>query len=141
MKRKLEYYENRLRAMIKERRAISDVEPWLEAQVEGCAMNWQMMVNLHEEIMKGQLISYENGSSGQTKSIVNPLLTMYKELQRTHILHLEALGLNFKTLPKKMTEPTSKGSEKGDPMMQFLMGMREADAESAEESFKIMEEK
>ena len=124
MKRKLEYYENRLRSMIKERRSISDVEPWLEAQVEGCAMNWQMMVNLHEEIMKGQLISYENGSSGQTKSIVNPLLTMYKELQRTHILHLEALGLNFKTLPKKMTEPTSKGSGENDPLMQYINGIK-----------------
>ena len=123
MKRKLEYYENRLRSMIKERRSIVDVEPWLEAQVEGCAMNWQMMVNLHEEIMKGQLISYENGSSGQTKSIVNPLLTMYKELQRTHILHLEALGLNFKTLPKKMTEPTSKGGDKDNPLKEFLESM------------------
>lgn len=120
MKKKLEYYENRLRSMIKERRSISDVEPWLEAQIEGASMNWQMMVNLHEEIMKGQLISYENGSSGQTKSIVNPLLTMYKELQRTHILHLEALGLNFKTLPKKMTEPTSKGGEKGDALLELL---------------------
>ena len=126
MKKKLEYYENRLRSMIKERRSISDVEPWLEAQVEGCAMNWQMMVNLHEEIMKGQLISYENGSSGQTKSIVNPLLTMYKELQRTHILHLEALGLNFKTLPKKMTESATKGGDKGDAMMQFLASINES---------------
>ena len=123
MKRKLEYYENRLRSMIKERRSISDVEPWLEAQVEGCAMNWQMMVNLHEEIMKGQLISYENGSSGQTKSIVNPLLSMYKELQRTHILHLEALGLNFKTLPKKMTESASKGGDENDPLIEYYMGM------------------
>ena len=123
MKRKLEYYENRLRSMIKERRSISDVEPWLEAQIEGASMNWQMMVNLHEEIMKGQLISYENGSSGQTKSIVNPLLTMYKELQRTHILHLEALGLNFKTLPKKMTEPTSKGGDKDNPLKEFLESM------------------
>ena len=123
MKRKLEYYENRLRSMIKERRSIEYVEPWLEAQIEGAAMNWQMMVNLHEEIMKGQLISYENGSSGQTKSIVNPLLTMYKELQRTHILHLEALGLNFKTLPKKMTESATKGGDKDNPLKEFLDSM------------------
>ena len=51
-KRKLEYYEKRLRSMITERRAIKEVEPWLEAQIEGTAMNWQMMVNLHDEISK-----------------------------------------------------------------------------------------
>ncbi|MBR1503665.1 MAG: hypothetical protein IJ618_07275 [Prevotella sp.] len=121
-KRKLEYYESRLREMIMQRREIQDVEPWLDAQVEGAAMNWQMMVNLHEEINKGQLMSYENGSMGQTKAIVNPLLAMYRDLQRNHTMNMEALGLNFRVLPKKMTEPTAKGGDEDDPMMRFLKG-------------------
>lgn len=122
-KRKLEYYEKRLRSMITERRAIKEVEPWLEAQIEGTAMNWQMMVNLHDEISKGQLVSYANGSAGQTKTIIHPLLAMYRDLQRNHTMNLEALGLNFKTLPKKMTESTSKGAEKDDPLIRYLMGV------------------
>ena len=122
-KKDLSHYEKMLRDMICQRRQIDEVEPWLEAQIEGCSMNWQMLVALHEEIMKSQLWSYANGSMGQTKSVVNPLLATYKELQRTHILHLEALGLNFKTLPKKMTEPTSKGGDKDNSLKEFLESM------------------
>lgn len=124
-KKDLSYYEDMLRNMICERRQIDSVEPWLEAQIEGAAMNWQMMVNLHEEIMKGQLVSYANGSMGQTKTLVNPLLATYKELQRTHILHLEALGLNFKTMPSKMTESATKGGDKNDAVIGYLQGIKE----------------
>ena len=102
--RDLSYYEERLRAMITERRQIDDVEPWLEAQIKSAAMNWQIMVKVYEETRKGQFVSYTNGSKGQTKTLANPLLATYKKLQRTHILHLKALGLNFKTLPSKMIE-------------------------------------
>ena len=120
MAKKVEDYEKKLRAMIIERRQVNEVEPWLEAQIEAAAMNWQMMAKVHEEISKGQLLSYANGSSGQTKCIINPLLPMYKEMQRTHIMHLEALGLNFKTMPSKMTESATKGGDKHDPLMEYL---------------------
>ncbi len=125
--KKLSYYENKLRSMIKERRQIDEVEPWLEAQLEAAAMNWQIMSKLHDELANGELMKYENGSMGQTKAVANPLLTMYKELQRTHIMHMEAMGLNFKTLPKKMTEPTSKnGVDADDPMIKFYQGLMDA---------------
>ena len=124
-KKDLSHYEKMLRDMICKRRQIDEVEPWLEAQIEGCAMNWQMMAALHEEIMKGQLWSYANGSMGQTKSVVNPLLATYKELQRTHILHLEALGLNFRTMPSKMTESATKGGGKDDSLMDYLGGIND----------------
>ena len=45
-KKKLSYYENKLREMVKQRRGIDEVEPWLEAQLEAAAMNWQMVANL-----------------------------------------------------------------------------------------------
>jgi len=126
MAKQLNVYEDRLREMIKRRRNIDEVEPWLEAQLEAAAMNWQMVAKLHEELNKSQLLSYENGSSGQTKAVANPLLTMYKEVQRTHIMHMEALGLNFKTLPAKMTESGAKnGIEEGDSLLTYLRGIKE----------------
>ena len=122
-KKKLSYYENRLRAMIKERRKVDELESWIEAQVEAAAMNWQMMANLHDEILKGDFVKYEKGSMGQSKMVVNPLLSTYRDVQRTHILHLEALGLNFKTQPKKMTESGAIGVNEDDPMVQFFKGI------------------
>lgn len=119
-KKKLSYYENRLRAMIKERRKVDELESWIEAQVEAAAMNWQMMTNLHDEILKSDFVQYEKGSMGQSKMVVNPLLSTYRDVQRTHILHLEALGLNFKTQPKKMTESGAIGVNEDDPMVQFI---------------------
>lgn len=119
-KKTLSYYENRLRAMIKERRKVDELESWIEAQVEAAAMNWQMMANLHDEILKGDFVTFGKGSMGQSKMVVNPLLSTYRDVQRTHILHLEALGLNFKTQPKKMTESGAIGVNKDDPMMQLF---------------------
>jgi len=125
-KKKLIYYENKLREMVKQRRGIDEVEPWLEAQLEAAAMNWQMVAKLHDELESKILLTYENGSQGQTKAVANPLLTMYKEMQRTHIMHMEALGLNFKTLPKKMTESGAKhGTESDDPLTELLRGIKD----------------
>ena len=120
MNRRTDYYERKLRKMIIERRQVDDVEPWMEGQIHAAAMNWQMMEKVHETIMDGDLTSLETGSQGQVKTIVNPLLPMYKELQRTMLLHYEALGLNFKTAPKKMTETATKSGqeENDDPMAQ-----------------------
>ena len=126
MAKQLIDYEKRLRAMVMQRRNIDEVEPWLEAQLEAAAMNWQMVAKLHEELCKGQMLSYENGSSGQTKAVANPLLTMYKEMQRTHIMHMEALGLNFKTLPAKMTESGARGgTDANDPLVELLQGIKD----------------
>ena len=43
MAKQLIDYEKRLREMIMQRRNIDVVEPWLEAQLEAAAMNWQMV--------------------------------------------------------------------------------------------------
>lgn len=126
MAKQLIDYEKRLREMVMQRRNIDDVEPWLEAQLEAAAMNWQMVAKLHEELCKGQMLSYENGSTGQTKAVANPLLVAYKEAMRTHVLNMEALGLNFRTLPKKMTESGAKhGVESDDPLTELLRGIKD----------------
>ena len=41
------------------------------------------------------------------------------KLQRTLIQQYEALGLNFRTTPSKVIEPTKKGVDESDPMMTF----------------------
>lgn len=122
-KKSISYYEKKLRQMIKERRKVDNVESWIEAQIEAAAMNWQMMVSLHDEIINGKFVSLEHGSMGQTKTIVNPLLSTYRDVQRTHILHLEALGLNFKTQPKKMTESGAVGSDDDYPLAKYYKGI------------------
>lgn len=122
-KKSISYYEKKLRQMIRERRKVDNVESWIEAQIEAAAMNWQMMVSLHDEIINGKFVSLEHGSMGQTKTIVNPLLSTYRDVQRTHILHLEALGLNFKTQPKKMTESGAVGSDDDDPLGKYFKGI------------------
>ena len=105
MAKQLIDYEKRLREMIMQRRNIDVVEPWLEAQLEAAAMNWQMVAKLHDELCKGQMLSYENGSSGQTKAVANPLLTMYKEMQRT--------------------SGAKNGVEEDDPLIAYLRGYKE----------------
>ena len=122
-KKKLSFYEARLRSMIMQRRKVDSVEPWIEAQVEAAAMNWMMMANLHDEILKGDFLKYEKGSMGQSKMVVNPLLSTYRDAQRTHILNLEALGLNFKTQPKRMVDSGAIGADEDDPMMKFYKGL------------------
>lgn len=114
-------YENMLREMICQRRNVDKVESWLKASIHAAAMNLAMMEKVHEEIMDSDLTTVEKGSTGQIKTVVNPLIPMYKELQRTMLLHYEALGLNFKTAPRKMTETATKsGQEETDPMAAYL---------------------
>ena len=59
------------------------------------------------------------GSMGQTKLDAHPLLGHYDKLQRTLIQQYEALGLNFRTTPSKVTENTKKGVDESDPMVTF----------------------
>lgn len=117
--KKLEYYESKLRQMIMQRRKVDEVEAWLEAAITASAMNWMMLEKLHEELMKGELISFESGSQGQHKKIANPLLVAYKECQRSHILNMEALGLNYKIQPAKMREKVSNAPDEDDPLIKF----------------------
>lgn len=126
MRKDVGYYERKLRKMICQRRNVEEVEPWLDGQIHAAAMNWQMLEKVHEQIMdEDELVMPVTGSMSQTKYVVTPLLPMYKELQRTMLLHYEALGLNFKTAPKKMTENASKGGVSADdPLSTFFESVK-----------------
>ena len=106
--------------MIKHRTG-QECEPWLVPQIRATAMNMVMLDKVQSEIEDDDtdLITLAVGSMGQQKSEINPLLPTYDKLQRTLLLQFEALGLNYKTTPSKVTEETKKGVDESDPMAKY----------------------
>ena len=102
-------YELELRKMI-ESRTGAKMEMWLLPQVRATAMNQVMLDKIQEEILEeDSLIQPVAGSMGQMKNEVSPLLPHYDKAQRTLLMQLEALGLNYSTTPSKVKEDTKRG--------------------------------
>lgn len=102
-------YEAELRRMIKARTG-ADCEPWLMPQIRATAMNMVMLDKVQNELADmTSLITPVPGSMGQIKNEVSPLLPHYDKMQRTMLMQLEALGLNYSTTPSKVKEDTRKG--------------------------------
>lgn len=117
-------YEIELRRMIKHRTG-ADMEPWLLPQVRATAMNMVMLDKVQEELEGTEnLIKTVEGSTGQVKNEVSPLLPYYDKLQRTLLMQFEALGLNYKTTPSKVMENTKKGGDDDDPMANYYKGKK-----------------
>lgn len=95
-------------------------EAWLLPQIRSAAMNMVMLDQLQEELTGSPLVIYGQGSMGQQTVTQNPLLTTYKDLQRTLVLQFEALGLNYKATPSKLTENTKKGGAEHDELIELL---------------------
>ena len=111
-------YKNTLVKMI-EKRTGAEFDVFLTPNVETAAKCWQMLDKMHEELMKDDMTSLEVGSMGQQKTIIHPLIPAYNQLHRTMLEHFEALGLNFRATPSKMTENTKRGVDAEDPMVRF----------------------
>ena len=120
-------YELELRKMI-ESRTGAKMEIWLLPQVRTTAMNMVMLDKIQDEILNGEkkLADYYDGSTGHMKYSPHPLLKNYNDLQRTLLMQLEALGLNYSTTPSKVKEDTKKGIDTQDPLAKMM-----ADAQSA----------
>ena len=102
-------YELELRKMIKSRTG-ADMEAWLLPQVRATASNMVMLDKVQAELERADdLVTLVPGSQGQMKSEVSPLLPHYDKMQRTLLMQLEALGLNYSTTPSKVKEDTKKG--------------------------------
>lgn len=112
-------YDLELRRMIKARTG-KQCEPWLQPQIRSAAANMVMLNKIHEELMGGDLASLAVGSMGQQKLEVNPLLAYYDKLNRTLLLQFEALGLNYNTTPKKVTENTKQGGKEQDKLLSLI---------------------
>ena len=112
-------YELELRKMIKSRTG-ADMEMWLLPQVRATASNMVMIDKVQAELERADdLVTLIPGSQGQMKSEVSPLLPHYDKMQRTLLMQLEALGLNYSTTPSKVKEDTKKGVDETDPMANF----------------------
>ena len=102
-------YEAELRRMIKARTDAA-CEAWLTPQIRATAMNMVMLDKIQDELTDmDSLITPVPGSMGQLKNEVSPLLPHYDKTQRTLLMQLEALGLNYSTTPSKVKEDTKKG--------------------------------
>lgn len=118
-KRTARSYESELREMIKSRTG-ADMEMWLLPQVRATAANMVVLDKIQDEILSTKsLVSSVNGSSGQTKYEVSPLLPHYDKCQRTLLMQLEAIGLNYSTTPSKVKENVKTGGDNDDPMVNY----------------------
>lgn len=115
-------YELELRKMIKSRTG-ADMEMWLLPQVRATASNMVMLDKVQAELERANdLVTLMPGSQGQMKTEVSPLLPHYDKMQRTLLMQLEALGLNYSTTPSKVKEDTKKGVDETDPMAEYYKG-------------------
>lgn len=112
-------YISELKKMIKSRTGV-DCESWLIPQVRTTAMNMVILDKIQDELDKSDITYFERGSMGQKKLTLHPLLATYKDMQRTLLLQFEALGLNYKTTPSKVNEPTKKGGSEHDKLAGLL---------------------
>lgn len=113
-------YELELKKMIESRTGVQ-MEPWLLPQVRATAANMVILDKIQAEITSlDSLVQPVMGSTGQYKNEPSPLLPHYDKCQRTLLLQLEALGLNYSTTPSKVKENTKKGGEEHNRLQSTL---------------------
>jgi hypothetical protein len=96
-------------------------DSWLTPQVEATAMNRLMLDKIQKELADEKtLLMPSVGSGGQAKLDAHPLLSHYKELQRTLLLQYEAIGLSFKSTPSKIKENVKSGGAEHDKLKNLL---------------------
>ena len=110
-------YEAELKEMIQAKTG-APMEAWLYAQLRATAMNMAILDKLQEQLLKeDSFISIIDGSMGQKKNEVNPLLSHYDKAQRTFMDQLEALGLNYCSSQNK---PGKGNNQEADPFIDTL---------------------
>ena len=119
-----EEYTKELKAMIKARTG-QECEVWLNPQIRTTASNLVILDKVQAEIERcSNLVIAVNGSTGQVKNEVNPLIPYYDKMQRTLMMQFEALGLNYKTTPSKVKEDTKKGVDENDGLVNIMAGTK-----------------
>ena len=116
-------YELELRRMVKARTG-KDCEVWLYPLIRTLAHNMVVRDKMESEILgMNALVSCTTGSTGQTKTEVTPLLSLYDKAQRTITQQLSALSLTFDATPSKITENTKQGGAGHDNLRDMLESM------------------
>lgn len=89
-----EQYQEEIRQMIIECKG--ECKAWYMLRIRSLAMNMVILDKVQAEILKAKgLILEKQGSTGQIKSEVNPLLPYYNQLQNTLLKQFNGLGLNI----------------------------------------------
>lgn len=112
-------YITELKDSIKERTG-ADCPSWMMPAIRTTAMQMDMLDRLQKQLQKDDFTSVEVGSTGQQKTIVNPLLATYRDSQRTINQQLTSLGLTYNATPKKITERTKTGDDDSDEMQSWM---------------------
>lgn len=113
-KKTLNQHINELRSRIESR--VGTVEEFLVPQIEEAARYKMLLERFFDELIDADLLLVVSGSTGQDKTIANPLLAQYDKMHRSLAADLTALGLNYNTTPSKVTENTKKDATDDDPL-------------------------
>lgn len=71
-------------------------DPWLMPILRSTAMNMVILDKIQEQLEKDNMVELMDGSMGQQKVNVHPLLDKYDKMQNTLVKQFEALGLTSK---------------------------------------------
>lgn len=116
-KKTLRQHIEELRRRIESR--MGTVEDFLEPQIEEAARYKMLLERFFDELIDADLLLVVSGSTGQDKTVANPLLAQYDKMHRSLAADLTALGLNYNTTPSKVTENTKKDATADDPLAQM----------------------
>ena len=103
-------YESKLKKLIADRTG-SAYEPWMDLTVRSAAMCLVTLDKIQEELLKAPLVIMEENSRGAPKTLPNPLVATYKDMQRTMIMYYESLGLTYKNDPTRINTSAKKEDE------------------------------
>ena len=118
-------YIRELKEMIKKRTG-KEREAWLLPQIRITAMNEVILDRLQEQLEASEMTKTVAGSMGQEKTIVEPLLPQYRDMQRTLTLQFTALGLNYNITPNKVKEDARTTDDEENPMTLFYKEAKKA---------------
>ena len=110
-----EEYQEEIRQMIVECKG--ECKAWYMLRIRSLAMNLVILDKVQNEILTAKgLILEKQGSTGQIKSEVNPLLPYYNQLQNTVLKQFNGLGLNIDDGTSADDTPATDAT---DPMEQL----------------------
>lgn len=117
-----EDYQEEIRQMMVECKG--ECKTWYMLRIRSLAMNLVILDKVQNEILTAKgLILEKQGSTGQIKSEVNPLLTYYNQLQNTVLKQFNGLGLNVDDDVETPDAPPS--TDPADPMSELYNSAKE----------------
>jgi hypothetical protein len=97
----------------------SVLEPWLMPMLRTTAMNMVILDRIQEKLEEEDMTSSMQGSMGQQKIDVHPLLDKYDKMQNTLVRQFEALGLT-----NKSKSSAGGGTDDGDDLVLSALSNR-----------------